>query len=176
MSGLTLAPAVHQTDVSSRSKIIRAIAAKELLELRRDRRLTALFVFSLILMLAAIVSGAAENVRIGRERSAAAEADRQLWVDQGAKNPHAAAHFGQYAFKPVSPLALADPGVDPFVGSAVWLEAHKQNETQFRSASDSGLAARLGGLSLAFILQSIAPSLSCWQVLRAFRASARTAR
>ena len=108
-------------------------------------------------MLAALAFGYVENARILRERDAAAQADRELWVGQSAKNPHAAAHFGQYAFKPLSPLALADPGVDAYVGSAVWLEAHKQNETQFKQARDGGVGARLGSLSLAFILQTIAP-------------------
>lgn len=159
MTDIVLSPAAAEAQASDRSGVIRAVAAKELMEMRRDRRLLALFLFYLVLMCAAIGFGAAENIRISRERSAAAEADRLLWIGQGAKNPHAAAHFGQYAFKPVSPLALADPGVDPFVGSAVWLEAHKQNETQFRAANDGGVAARLGGLSLAFMLQTIAPLL-----------------
>ena len=96
-------------------------------------------------------------MRLDRERAAAAATDRALWTGQGAKNPHAAAHFGQYAFKPQSPLALADPGVDAYVGEAVWLEAHRQNEAQFRSARDTGVAARLGGLSFAFVLQTIMP-------------------
>jgi ABC-2 type transport system permease protein len=159
MSDLAPIPAASAARAPGRASIVRAIAAKELIEMRRDRRLFALFVFTLVLIGAALGFGAAENLRLGRERSAAAEADRQLWIGQGPKNPHAAAHFGQYAFKPVSPLALADPGVNAYVGSAVWLEAHKQNETLFRPASDGGVAARLGGLSLAFILQTIAPLL-----------------
>ncbi|RTL85144.1 MAG: DUF3526 domain-containing protein [Hyphomicrobiales bacterium] len=157
MSDLALAPAAAPAGAPGRWRIIRAVAAREWLEMRRDRRLVALFAFAALLMLAALGFGAAENARIGREREAAAQADRLLWTGQGAKNPHAAAHFGQYAFKPASPLALADPGVDPYVGTAVWLEAHKQNEAQFRPARDGGTAARLGGLSLAFILQVVAP-------------------
>lgn len=156
MSDMALAP-VAQVVPTRRARIIRAVAAREWLEMRRDRRLLALFAFTLLLMLAALGFGAAENARLSRERAAAAEADRALWTGQSAKNPHAAAHFGQYAFKPSSPLSLADPGVDPYVGSAVWLEAHKQNEAQFRPARDGGTAARLGGLSLAYILQTIAP-------------------
>lgn len=157
MSDLALPQAAAVAPRAGRWPIIRAIAAKEALEMRRDRRQLALFAIAAILMLAALGFGAAENARLTRERAAAAEADRLLWTGQSAKNPHAAAHFGQYAFKPASPLALADPGVDPYVGSAVWLEAHKQNEAQFRAARDAGVAARLGGLSLAFALQTIAP-------------------
>lgn len=157
MSELALSSAAASPSATSRWRVIRAIAAKEVLEMRRDRRLIALFVLTLLLIAAALAFGAMENARVTRERAVAAAADRALWTSQSAKNPHAAAHFGQYAFKPSSPLALADPGVDPYVGAAVWLEAHKQNEAQFRSARDAGVAARLGGLSLAFILQTIAP-------------------
>lgn len=156
MSDMALAP-VAQVAPTRRTHVIRPVAAKEFLEMRRDRRLLALFAFAALLTLASLGFGAAENARLTRERAAAAEADRLLWTSQGAKNPHAAAHFGQYAFKPTSPLSLADPGVDPYVGSAVWLEAHKQNEAQFRAARDGGIAARLGGLSAAFILQTVAP-------------------
>jgi ABC-2 type transport system permease protein len=151
------APSVAAAPPAARWRIVRAVAAKEWLEMRRDRRLLALVAVTALLMVAALAFGVAENARLSRERAAAAEADRALWTGQSAKNPHAAAHFGQYAFKPTSPLALADPGVDPYVGSAVWLEAHKQNEAQFRAARDGGVAARLGGLSLAFVLQIVAP-------------------
>ena len=157
MSDLALAPLATTAPAKSRWRIVRAVAAKEWLELFRDRRLVWLCAFIMALMLAALAFGYVENARILRERDAAAQADRELWVGQSAKNPHAAAHFGQYAFKPLSPLALADPGVDAYVGSAVWLEAHKQNETQFKQARDGGVGARLGSLSLAFILQTIAP-------------------
>lgn len=159
MSDLAFAPLAQTVPAPARvrARIIRAVAAKEWVEMRRDRRLLALFAVTLALMLAALDFGAAENARLSRERAAAAEADRLLWTGQSAKNPHAAAHFGQYAFKPASPLALADPGVDPYVGSAVWLEAHKQNEAQFRPARDGGAAARLGTLSLAWLLQTVAP-------------------
>lgn len=157
MSELALAPPASRAAPRQGWRIARVVAVKELREMARDRRLLWLCGFVLLLMAAALVFGAAENARIGREREAAAVADRALWTGQGAKDPHAAAHFGQYAFKPASPLALADPGVDAFAGSAVWLEAHKQNEAQFRMARDAGLGARLGALSLAFILQTIAP-------------------
>ncbi|QGM97124.1 ABC transporter permease subunit [Methylocystis parvus] len=157
MSDFAIGPLSRTAPTPAHARIVRAVAAKEWTEMRRDRRLLALFVFTALLMLAALGFGAAENARLARERAAAAEADRALWMGQSAKNPHAAAHFGQYAFKPLSPLSLADPGVDPYVGSAVWLEAHKQNEAQFRPARDGGAAARLGGLSLAYILQTVAP-------------------
>ena len=64
---------------------------------------------------------------------------REQWLHQGSKNPHSAAHYGVYAFKPRIPLSLVDPGVDPYVGVAAWLEAHKQNEFKFKPAQDAML-------------------------------------
>ena len=157
MSEIIVAKASAAPAPAGRWRVARAVALKEWAELRRDSRLAWLFALVLLLMFGALAFGAAQHMRLDRERDAAAATDRALWTGQGAKNPHAAAHFGQYAFKPQSPLALADPGVDAYVGEAVWLEAHRQNEAQFRSARDAGVGARLGGLSFAFVLQTIMP-------------------
>ncbi len=139
--------------------VVRTIAAKECLDIYRDSRVRWLAVLALLLMVCGLLFGIDQVQSSARDQAAAAQGDRQLWVGQGNKDPHAAAHFGQYAFKPQSPLALADPGVDAYLGTAVWLEAHKQNEVQFRPARDSGIAARLGNVSLAVILQTVVPLL-----------------
>ena len=136
------------------------IARKEWLDLRRDSRWRAMTVITLLLMLASLALGLLRTQRMEREHHAAESGDRHVWTTQGAKNPHSAAHFGQYAFKPVGPLALAEPGVDAHVGGAVYLEAHKQNEEQFRSARDTTLAARMGQLTLAFVLQTVLPLMA----------------
>ncbi|HLL10980.1 MAG TPA: DUF3526 domain-containing protein [Rubrivivax sp.] len=138
---------------------LRVVAAKEWLELRRAPRGRLLVVLTAILMLLAALGGVLQFVRSDHERHAAQDADRQLWTKQGEKDPHSAAHFGQWAFKPPSLLALADPGIDAYSGSAVWMEAHKRNEMQFRSARDGGVTARMGGLTLAFVLQAVLPLL-----------------
>lgn len=136
------------------------VARKEWLELTRDARWHALLAVTLLLMAAALALGILRTHRLEREHRAAELGDRSVWTAQGAKNPHSAAHFGQYAFKPVGPLGLAEPGVDAFVGSAVYLEAHKQNEARFRTARDATLSARMGHLTLAFVLQTILPLLA----------------
>ena len=133
------------------------VAAKEWSELRRDPRGRLLAALMAVLMLVALVGGAVQYERGHQERDAAQDADRSLWNSQGDKDAHSAAHFGQWAFKPPSLLALADPGVDAYSGGAVWMEAHKRNEMQFRPARDSGVTARMGGLTLAFVLQAVLP-------------------
>lgn len=136
------------------------IARKEWLDIRRDARWRALALVTALLMLAALALGLLHAQRMEREHHAAEVGDRHVWTSQGAKNPHSAAHFGQYAFKPIGPLALAEPGIDAYVGSAVYLEAHKQNEVQFRTARDATLAARMGHLTLAFVFQTVLPLMA----------------
>jgi ABC-2 type transport system permease protein len=133
------------------------VARKEWLDIRRDARWRALVLVTTLLMVAALALGLLRTRLLEREHHAAEAGDRHVWTSQGAKNPHSAAHFGQYAFKPVGPLALAEPGVDAYVGGAVYLEAHRQNEVQFRTARDATLAARMGHLTLAFVLQAVLP-------------------
>jgi len=146
-------PAAPQPERSA----ARTVAAKEWLELRRGPRGRLLAALMAVLMGVALVGGAVQYERGHQERDAAQDADRSLWNSQGEKDAHSAAHFGQWAFKPPSLLALADPGVDAYSGGAVWMEAHKRNEMQFRPARDSGVTARMGGLTLAFVLQAVLP-------------------
>lgn len=133
------------------------VACKEWLDLWRDQRWRALAWVCLALSLGALLQGLIVHERAHHQHDAAEQADRRVWTAQGAKNPHAAAHFGQYAFKPAGVLALADPGVDAYAGSMVWMEAHKQNDTQFRAARDASLVERMGRLTLAFVWQTVLP-------------------
>ncbi|MDZ7632488.1 MAG: DUF3526 domain-containing protein [Gemmatimonadaceae bacterium] len=60
---------------------------------------------------------------------------------------------------PAPQLATIDDGVDPYVGVTTWLEAHKQNEFQFRPAQDATSAQRFGALTAATTLQLLVPLL-----------------
>src|SRR3546814_3941600 len=64
--------------------------------------------------------------------------DNEQWLSQDKKNPHTAAHFGNYAYKPQGTLAFFDNGIGNYAGSVVWLEAHKTNFAQNRPAQDNG--------------------------------------
>jgi len=81
----------------------------------------------------------------------------EQWLDQGEKNPHGAAHFGIYAFKPVPLLAIIDKGMYDYLGTAVWLEAHNQNEVAYRLVQDQTMLARFGDLSVGFVLVFLMP-------------------
>lgn len=135
------------------------IARKECLDMTRDGRFRtgALAVFGLLL--AAVVLGSTRVRALAADRAAAQSVTREHWLAQPPKNPHSAAHYGIYAFKPVTPLAFVDEGVDPYVGVASWLEAHTQNEFQFRPAADATALQRFGNLGVATVLQVLVPLL-----------------
>ncbi|QPF76164.1 DUF3526 domain-containing protein [Roseateles sp. DAIF2] len=126
-------------------------------ERRRDWRVLLVLALALLLAAAATLIGARELRASQAARTEAQQAERQRWLEQGQKYPHSAAHYGIYAFKPRATLAALDPGVEPYVGSSVWLEAHKQNEFAYRPVNDEPGAVRQFGLSPAFVLQVLVP-------------------
>lgn len=122
--------------------MISSIVAKDIRLLRREYLLLIVsFVCMLLLVLSALAGMQRESV-FAKEKAAAEHTDSQVWMNQGDRNPHSAAHFSRYAFRPSPPLALIDPGISDFAGLAVWMEAHYQDPAQFRRAEDSGALSR----------------------------------
>jgi ABC-2 type transport system permease protein len=126
-------------------------------ERRRDRRVLLVLALGLMLALAAALLSALDLRDTARARAEATQAEQHRWLHQGRKNPHSAAHYGVYAFKPQSALAAADPGIERYVGSSVWLEAHKQNEFVYRPVNDAPGTVRQFALTPAFVLQVLVP-------------------
>ncbi len=139
--------------------MITKIARKEFVEMIRDGRYAwaAAIVFGLLI--ASIVMGGKHYREIKRQHELAQAETREQWLKQPAKNPHSAAHYGIYAFKPKMLPAMLDRGVDPFVGQSVWLEAHKQNDFKFRPAQDSTAVQRFGELTASTVMQLLIPLL-----------------
>jgi ABC-2 type transport system permease protein len=137
--------------------MITTIARKEITEMVRDGRFrwAAAIVFGLLA--AALLLGWQHRRDVNSQHEAARRATREQWLTQGSKNPHSAAHYGVYAFKPKMPLSLVDRGIDPWVGVAAWLEAHKQNEFRYRPAQDATAVQRFGELTGATVLQVLIP-------------------
>ncbi len=135
------------------------VARKEARELVRDGRFRILALTLLTLLVLTAVAGHKSAQTTAREIADARAADRAAWLGQGPRNPHSAAHFGQYAFKSTPALSFADRGVDPYTGIAVWLEAHYQDPPSFRPAEDRTALARLGGLTAALVLELLVPLL-----------------
>lgn len=139
--------------------MIAHIARKDFTEMIRDGRFRLAAAIVLALLLVSFALGWKHHREISQQHETARQATRQQWLDQGEKNPHSAAHYGVYAFKPKMPLSLVDQGVDNFTGVAVWLEAHKQNEFKYRPAQDATSVERFGELTAATVLQILLPLL-----------------
>lgn len=139
--------------------MIARIARKEFLEMTRDGRFRAAFGVVMVLLLASLALGWKHHRDVETQRREGQQAMRRQWLEQGEKNPHGAAHYGIYAFKPKSPLSMVDPGVDAYTGVSVTIEAHKRNDLKHRPARDATALARFGELSAAAVLQLLVPLL-----------------
>ena len=136
-----------------------AIAVKDATETWRDGRFRWAAALLFLLILAAIAGGAQHQAQIARQHADAQIAERDAWLDKGDMNPHAAAHYGAFVFKPVQPLSAIDPGLDPFLGVFVFLEAHKQQLARHRPIDDAAPTRRLGLLTPATAALVLIPLL-----------------
>ncbi|PRX54284.1 ABC transporter permease [Flagellimonas meridianipacifica] len=132
---------------------------KETKELMREGRVRIAFFIVVLLLGIAVWISARQYQNVNEQYESATATERGLWDNQGEKNPHSAAHYGTYAFKPKYPLSLVDQGVDKYAGTSIFLEAHKRNEAQFSAATDQTGLARFGDLTPDFILLFIIPLL-----------------
>lgn len=84
---------------------------------------------------------------------------RQDWVNNPDKHPHRMAHYGHFAFRPKPSLSFFDFGMESYMGSSVFLEAHRQNSVNFSEAAFSTGLLRFGEISMAMIFQVLVPLL-----------------
>jgi ABC-2 type transport system permease protein len=82
---------------------------------------------------------------------------RSQWENIKEMNPHGAAHYGSYLFKPVFPLNSFDDGISAVVGNVIRVEGHSQNDLTFSEASQSLVISKFGKLKPALLLQFFLP-------------------
>jgi len=153
------APAVAPSPAAGAgaARRVAIVARKELRGALRDGRVLAGACVLLLLGMVALASAGARYANVSRERAVAQALIQEQWTQQGEKNPHSAAHYGIYAFRPALPLSFFDPGVLSYEGVSIWLEAHKRNFAAGRPADDMTALARFGELSLGFVFQALVP-------------------
>lgn len=149
---------------------IARVATKELRERLRDRWFVLAIAVMALLGVAAALSGAAAADTRARINAAAQAGDYARWLAQPVRDAHSASHFGTSAFFVPSRLSSLDPGVVPYVGASLFLEAHKQNEPVFAEAPDGGAVQRLGRISLATVIQVWLPLIVIATAAGAFAA------
>ena len=139
--------------------MLKQVIKKEFLTAVRDVRLQVSGAILIILMLTAVVVGKEGQKQLQAQRAEAQSEMYEVWLNQGEKHPHSAAHYGLFAFKPKPVLSFLDVGLDNYTGISVFLEAHKQNEVMFSAAQESNGMTRFGEMTAALILQLLLPLL-----------------
>lgn len=136
------------------------VAARMMLvQLWRDRRLPVAFGVLLLLAATSILLDRLRAADVERDRVIAEQLDQQTFTAQGARNPHSVAHFSRFAFRPRLDIAALDPGGSSYTGTAVWMEAHRQNVAGARPGEDHLDLGRATELGLSWIWQVVAPLL-----------------
>ncbi len=139
--------------------MISRIARKEYIEMIRDGRFRWATGIVFALLAGSLIVGWKHYASVEAQRAESQAADREMWVSQGEKSQHSAAHFGNFAFKPTSPLSSIDQGVLPYTGVSVFMEAHRVKEASYRPVEDASIMHRLGALTAASTLQLLIPLL-----------------
>ncbi|WP_142682769.1 DUF3526 domain-containing protein [Chitinophaga polysaccharea] len=131
---------------------------KELRTMYREK--TVLFSF-VIIWGALLTAGLFTLLQYRQEQQRRQDANTMFvrqW-EQQERNPHAAAHFGTYIFKPLNLAGAFDPGLDEYSGTTYRIEAHVQHEVDHSQAQGSDASARFGPFSISLVLQLMVPLL-----------------
>ncbi|MGN7989825.1 DUF3526 domain-containing protein [Pedobacter sp. 22226] len=129
---------------------------KELLLCYRNKTVLISAVMIWLLFIAATVCTFLNYNTSHKQRLVANTLFRQQWEHQ-QRNPHDAAHFGTYLFKPVNILNVFDTGINDYTGNTYRIEAHIQHEISNSEAENNDTAMRFGNLTFALILQLLIP-------------------
>jgi len=135
------------------------IARSEWRAMLRNQVAVAACILMLALTLAAILVSHERVESVNAERAHFQSTADEQWHNQPDRHPHRVVHYGHYVFRPLSPLAFFDFGVDPFTGNTLFLEGHRQNSANFSDAGQSSVLLRFGQLTPAFVLQVLTPLL-----------------
>lgn len=127
---------------------------KEIFQKKSVRLLMCLF--GLLIIYAGII-GILQYKKAEAARAKYQKEVRDSWVNSPDKHPHRMAHYGFIAFRPKSNLSFFDYGMESYTGNVIFLEAHRQNSTNFSEASLSTAMLRFGEISIAMILQILLP-------------------
>jgi len=151
-----------------------AILASAKVELRtawRSGLVLPLLLLTLALVVAALVTTAVRQAETARIQQASEQLDAATFLSQKMRNPHTVAHFSRYAVRPADALGVLDSGASAYQGTAIWLEAHKQDPANFRPAEDRAAAPVGLELSPAWVFATILPLIAMLLGHGAFAAS-----
>jgi ABC-2 type transport system permease protein len=135
--------------------------------------LSGLFVMVLFV---SVFLGAVEQRLQSDNYQKAQEHLRAQWESIEAMNPHGAAHYGTYVFKPRGLLSALDEGVQRITGNVLRVEGHVQNEIAHAETAQMQSVSTFGKLRSALLLQFIVPILLIFLAFNAVSSEKRAGR
>ncbi|MEM9922020.1 MAG: DUF3526 domain-containing protein, partial [Bacteroidota bacterium] len=127
--------------------------------LGRNKVLLGVSLGFLSVLLLSVFLGKQQSSEQASQFEAAQQKMRQQWESIDAMNPHSAAHYGTYVFKPFNLLSSLDEGVSSVTGNVLRVEGHVQNEIVHSEASQMQVVSKFGKLKSSLLLQYILPLL-----------------
>ena len=137
--------------------MIRLLIEKELKELFRTSKVVWMLAAILLLMVLALYNGYSYFVDHSSLLKESQAVTYQQFISQGDKNPHLGAHFGFYAYKPTSDMAMIENGIEDYTGNSFYLEPHKRGVVKFKEISDATGLRSFGFLNIGYLAQFILP-------------------
>lgn len=137
--------------------MIISVARHELTELWRHRMLKILLPMMTVLMLLVAFNHWQQQQDFIEVQQHWQQLNNEKWEAQPDRHPHRVAHYGSMVFRLISPLSFIDAGVNPYVGNVLFLEAHRQNSSQFKQYLSSLSYMQLGSLSAATLILLVWP-------------------
>ena len=125
----------------------------------RSKLAMTVLAIGLVLTLASVIVTAITMMELSHTRHELQTTSDKSFVDQPDRHPHRMVHYGHYAFRTPSPLSTLDPGIDAYTGNSIFLEGHRQNSAMFADSREGTALTKLGSLTPAFIVQTLAPLL-----------------
>ncbi|NRB50255.1 MAG: DUF3526 domain-containing protein [Saprospiraceae bacterium] len=135
------------------------IIKNEWVYLSRNKTLLVVSSGFVLVLLVAVWLGHRQTQEQQQRYELAQKELRQQWENIDGMNPHGAAHYGTYVFKPAGLLSSLDEGVNNVTGKVLRVEGHVQNEIVYSEASQMQFVSKFGKLKTALLLQYILPLL-----------------
>ncbi|MEL7532830.1 MAG: DUF3526 domain-containing protein [Bacteroidota bacterium] len=152
------------------------IIKNEWLNLSRSKVLLGISMsFALMLLLSVLLSNY-QNKKQSKAYEEAKSYLRSQWENIEEMNPHGAAHYGTYVFKPSNLLSSIDEGVNSITGNVIRVEGHVQNEMVHSEASQMQAISRFGRLQSSLLLKYILPLILIFLAFSSFSSEKQSGR
>ncbi len=125
---------------------------QEIIRLKR-RKISVMLIAFMITMLGLSVLVYWQHINTYRDSQQHwQQTSNHAWENQPDRHPHRVAHYGHLVFRQSSILSVLDPGVSPYTGNFLFLEAHKQNTPAVSGSSYSPGQLKFGYPSVSTIM------------------------